>query len=1028
VETVKRASLSSKIDPFVHLHVHTDRSLLDGHSTIVGNAQRAAELRQPALSMTDHGSLGGARAHWKACNDAGIKPIIGCEFYIAPLSRTTKEAVYWGRPEQRADDVGGQGAYCHITVLATSDEGVRNLFRLHATSYADGFYRKPRIDLDCLAAHRSGLLVTTGCAGGLVPTRIRLGQHDESSKVLDTLHSIFGEDLYIEIMEHNNPIDVAINPHLISLSKRHSIPLVATNDSHYTLESDAYAHDALLCLQTGQKVNGIRTFKFEGTGYHLRSAEEMVAAFDGDESPIRRTLEIAERVEDYSEVFSSVLRMPKADLSSSFFAESADEELWNMVDAHAPQQKYELETIFNLGFSDYFLVLADIIGWAKSQGIRVGPGRGSAGGSAVARDLGITDLDPQEHGLIFERFLNPQRKQWPDIDVDFQDNRRDEVVAYAIAKYGEEAVAQLGTVGTIGSKSALHDAARVLGYARRISDGLTYRLPPPKFGRQPKLSEGDWSALSDDENKILRLAEELEGRVRNLGVHPAGVVISPEPLKEIIPLYRPGGKGNWVTAYDMNEVEATGLVKYDFLGLKNLDVIDRCVQLLDSGKSYFEEEAPRQVMSTKLSDLSDPGTYELLASGDTIGVFQLDSPGMQQLLRSLKPTEFSDISAVLALYRPGPMAVNAHHSYAKRKNGRERVSYPHSELESNSVVREVLKDTYGLIVYQEQVLELLRICCGYDYASADLIFNAMRKKDTKKMLEAKPDFVQRMSDNGYSDDCVDALWNTLLPFSDYSFNRAHSTGYGTISYWTAYLKKHNPITYMASVLSRETDPKTLPEYIREVARMGIPILSPDINQSDGEWTPTEWGIRYGLSSIKGVGEKAYAAVTAKRPYNSLDDFFKRAPAKSLNGRVVDALVRSGALDSICPNREELFLNYGNLTERALADRKLARQGQRPLYSLLYDVPAAGPFNRDLRQRWETELLGTTITQTQLVLKPTKWLKENEFYYLRSLTEQYPGSQHLQLQLGFAAISVGYVTMSQKFVKQVENLGIDIVEL
>lgn len=1016
------------MDPFVHLHCHTDNSILDGHSTIEALAEEAARLGQPALAITDHGNPGGALKHFEACNAVGVKPIVGCEFYVAPQSRTLKEPVYWGRPEQRSVDVGNVGSHCHITVVATSDEGVRNLFRLHATANTDGFYRKPRIDLDSLAEHNSGLVVTTGCAGGLVATRIKLEQYDKARELTATLRDILGDRLYIEIMHHDNPIDAVINPHLIKIAKELDIPLVATNDSHYTTEGDAYSHDALLCIQTRQRLNGVRSFKFEGTGYHLRSHREMEALFREIPDAISSTLDIAERVEPYREVFTTTPRFPKFNQSDY---PTNDEALWDRVfrfvdgrdwadrDEARRQATYELETICGLGFTDYLLVLQEMTDYARSRKIRVGPGRGSAGGSLVAYALGITDLNPLQHGLLFERFLNPSRVSNPDVDLDIQDNRRDEVIEWAVKKYGHDYFAQIGTVGKIGAKNALKDAARVLGKNYYLGEQMTYRLPAAKFGRQPSLKEGNFSDCTDEEKEVLELARTLEGRIRNQGVHSAGVVISPEPLPDLLPLYKPGGKGkSWVTSYDMTDVEKLGLVKYDWLGLKNLTVIDDTMKSIERLKLPWEIP----VLSTDPKDLDDTKTYELLSGGHTLGVFQLDSSGMQQLLRSIKPNQFGDVSAVLALYRPGPISANAHVSYAKRKNGRERISYPHSELDKP--LKDVLGETYGLVVYQEQVLEILRICCGYTYATAEGIFNAMRKKDTAKMLAAKPDFVSRMLANGYSQGCVDALWGVLVPFSDYSFNKSHTTGYGAVSYWTGYLKANFPTDYWAAVLSCLTDPKKLVPYIEEADRMQLPILPPDINTSEVSWTPTDDGIRYGLKSIKGFGDKSFDVLMKARPFKTLDDFFRRANKNLLNKKTLSALIQSGALDGLCPHRTDLYLQSDALAERALNDRKLGNAGAMSLLGSknTYFVRGTGVPDNKLIQRWEQELLGTVLSRPPVEMTTSRWLEESEFLYIHELVSQYPGRQALTLKLGYATIPVGFVNFTEKLKTQLLAIG------
>ncbi len=1011
----------SKIDPIVHLHVHTDYSELDGHSTLGELADEVARLGQPAVAITDHGTIGGAMKFWKECTRVGVKPIIGCEFYVAPSSRLHKEPVFWGRPEQRSDDVSNVGSYTHLTVIALSDEGVRNLFRLHATSYADGFYRKPRIDLDALAEHNSGLLVTTGCAGGAVAVRLRLGQQQEALGHIGSLREIFGDRLYIEIMEHENPIDKIINPSLVEMSRKLHLPMVATNDSHYTTAGDAVAHDALLCVQTRQQINGVRSFKFEGSGYHLRSHREMAEAFREVPDAVSGTLVVAERVEEYREVFTGIPRFPRFTQSTH---NTNDEYLWSRIrdfidsrewtnrDEVERRATYEFETISSLGFTDYHLVVDDIIGMARKAGIRVGPGRGSAGGSFVVWALGITDLNPFQHGLFFERYLNADRVSWPDIDFDIQDDRRDEFLNMVADKYGHSLFAQIGTYGTIAAKSAIHDASRVLGRSRRDGDLLTFKLPKMQFGRTPMLSEGDWTDLSDKDQEVIDLAGKLEGRIRSRGVHASGIIISPEPLDSILPLHKTAKYGDtWITTFEMGDVEHLGLVKFDALGLKNLKIIENCLQKIKT-------DVP--VMSTNPADMNDPRTFKLLQSGNTLGVFQLDSEGMQRLLRRLKPDRFEDVSAVIALYRPGPMGAGAHNDYADRKNGKQKITFIHPELAT--ALQPILADTYGVIVYQEQVMEIARKVANYSLGQADILRRAMGKKKREILDAERKPFAAGMRANGYSDSAVSALWDILVPFADYSFNRSHTAGYGTESYWTGWLKANEEAVFMAEVLSAETDPKKLPEYIEEVERMGIRILPPDVNTSDPSWTATSEGIRYGLSSIKGFGDKAFGQLLKARPFVSLHDFFVRADKTTLGKKTLGVLIQSGALDELCPHRSDLYLHSDALSQRALNDRKLYGKGARPLLGSRYDVIPSGAIDNQLKQTWERELLGTVLTLPPVSLKATRWLRENEFFYIRELVQKNPGRQQLTLGLGYATIDVGYLNWSDKVKNQLLSIG------
>jgi len=1021
-----------KVDPFVHLHNHSGYSLLDGLSSIESMVNEAVKLGQPAIALTDHGSMGGAYELWDRCRRAGIKPIVGTEFYVSPGDHRDKSKIRWGTEEQQREDVGGAGAYTHLTVLATTAGGLRNLFALHAASFAEGFYSKPRISRNALINLSDGLVVLSGCLGGEFQTRLKLGQVGEAKRYAAEMRDALGDKFYIEMMDHGLEVEDTINPLVFSIAQELDIPIVATNDNHYTREADSDIHDALLCLQTGQRVATKKRFRFDGAGYYLRSREEM-SALPLPDSALQRTCEITDRVGSYDSVFEEDVRLPGLGDDNKLIRQTvADWLYWKLgVDGateyrtYEQRAEYELDTIIGRGTAGYFTVLADVVARGKDRGIRVGPGRGSAGGSLVAYALGITELDPIREGLLFERFLNPARVGLPDIDIDIPDDRRDEFIEIVREVHGNDNVAQVGTYGTVASKSAIHDAARVLGHSRDFSNTLASQLPPARFGRLPSLSEHPyWSDPSPTgpTRETMELAAGLESAIRSKGVHAAGVVVSPTPLANQLPLWIPTGETGWVTAFsnpnDYPILDKMGILKYDVLGLKTLGVIDECLRMV----------APRDVQLPSASaDCTDTKTFELLRSGHTLGVFQLDSPGMQQLLRALKPDRFADISACLALYRPGPIGVNAHHSYAKRKNGRERVSYPHGELEE--ALRPVLEDTYGLIVYQEQVLETLRVVGGYDYASAGLIFDAMRKKNTEKMLASKPDFSSRMKAEGYSEDCCEVLWATLVPFSDYSFNRAHTTGYGLVAYWTAYLKANYPTEYMAALLTR-TPPTTKDgvkkahEYINEAERMGISVLSPDINESSAGWTPTSTGIRYGLTTIKGVADKAFDALQTKRPYKSLDDMLRRAPAKALNVGVLRSLVRAGAVDSLEDRREELDLDLESLVEQALAERKMRSKGQVGILSTTYTASSRGLYSKGGRQEWEMDLLGVHLTQTEITLRLSRWLTPEEFEYLNSVCSEHPGSSPLHLNIGKILLrGIAMVGWSESIKRAFTSLGV-----
>lgn len=1010
-------------DDFVHLHVHSEYSMLDGAAKVEALAQRAAELHQPALAITDHGNLFGAYAFWQACTRHGVRPIIGMEAYVAPHDRTARERVTWGELQEsdgRARSV--PGPYTHLTLLAASATGYRNLLKLHQASYRDGMYYKPRTDLAALAEASEGVIATTGCPGGAVATRLRLGQTEEAVRVAGEMKDIFGDRLYVELMMHGMEMERALIPDLIKVARRIGAATVATNDSHYTLAEDAGVHDALLCLQTNARLGDTNRFRFDGAGYYLKSRAEM-DALELPREALDNTLLVAERVEDYSEVFQGRVRMPEAVLPESWDAEEAlCEQAYSglgdrlklargegVPEPYYGRMKYELDVICRMGYADYFLVLADIIGWAKSQGIRVGPGRGSAGGSLVAYALGITDLDPLRYGLLFERFLNPSRVSLPDIDIDIDDTRRGEVIRYATERYGKDRVAQVLTLGTIGAKRAITDSARVLDRPYRDGQRLLGGLPPARFGRAPSLSDGTWNEPSEGDAEVLDLARGLEGLIRNTGIHAAAVIISPEPIGDIIPVWEKDCQT--ITGFDQGPTTSLGLVKYDFLGLKNLGIIDETLRITGVGLPDTYDDAR---------------TYDLLSGGHTLGIFQLDGAGMRGLLRLLAPTGLDGIAAVLALYRPGPMGVGAHLDYAHRANGRSPVAYPHPDLGDR--LSGVLDSTYGLVVYQEQVLELLSVVCGWDYSEAALVFDAMRKKNVQKLAEAEPAFREAARKNGYSEEAVQALWDVLVPFADYSFNKAHATGYAIVAYWTAWLKANHPAEYMSVLLSREGDPEKLGDYIREAQNIGLRILPPDINESGASWTPVKGAIRYGLASIRGVGEKAVAAITRHRPYSGLDDFLRRADPKALNGTVLLALVRSGALDSLHADRGGLLRSAAELAERALADREKARAGDTGLFRPSYR-PACGSATKGDYRSWEMESLGVSLTQEEVVVRATRPLSQVEWVYVRSVLRANPGTQPVTVGYGTWSMQVPEtVRWSGSMAAQLEPLGVVEVEI
>lgn len=971
---------------FVHLHNHTEYSMLDGAARIKPLVKKAAEMGMPAIAMTDHGNTHGAYEFWKQSKAAGIKPIIGIEAYLAPGSRLEKSKVRWA--DGGEDDVSGGGAYTHLTIWASSNLGMNNLFRLSSEGYLSGFYVRPRIDKELLAKYSKDLIATTGCPGGEVQTRLRLGQYDEALKSASEFKEIFGKDnFFVEVMDHSLDIEKRVRDDLLRLAKDLSLPLVATNDLHYVEKADHSAHEALLCVQTGTNLNDPRRFKFESQEYYLKSSQEMRSIFSELESAADNTLLIAERCEIDFEKQDLLPRfpVPEGETEAGWF----EKEVWKGMqrrypggfsEKHRQQVEYEIEVIIKMGFPGYFLVVSDFIAWARSQGIRVGPGRGSAAGSLASYALGITELDPLVHDLIFERFLNPERLSMPDIDVDFDDRRRPEVIRYVTDKYGDDRVAQIVTFGTIKAKQAIKDAARVLGKPYSVGERLTKAMPPMVLGRDVSLDdltnkESDRYAEAaelreivdtDPESKeVFELAKGLESLKRQSSVHAAGVIMSAKPLLEVIPIMKREDDPTIITQFDQPPCEELGLLKMDFLGLRNLTVIDDALSNIKQNRG----------VSVVLEDLdlnSDPKTYELLSRGDTLGVFQLDGNNMRSLLRMLKPTEFEHISAVIALYRPGPMGMNSHTNYAQRKNGQQQSEGIHPEL--TEPLQEILGPTYGLIVYQEQVMAVAQKVAGYTLGQADLLRRAMGKKKPEELEKQFEVFSNGMKSNGFSVGAIKALWDTLLPFADYAFNKAHSAGYGVLSYWTAYLKANYPAEYMAALLTSVGDSKDkLGVYLNECRRMGIRVLPPDVNQSIDVFAAVGDDIRFGLAAIRNVGQNVVDGIVQTRDpqFTSFEDYLKRAPAIACTRRVVESLIKAGAFDSMSNTRRSLFAIHEEAIESVAVVKKEAASGQMDLFGdLMQDstsiqIPDLPEWTKRDLLAHEREMLGLYVSDHPL---------------------------------------------------------------
>ena len=984
--------MPEKSENFVHLHVHTEYSMLDGAAKISELVEEVARQEMPAVAMTDHGNVFGAFEFHKLAKKAGIKPIIGIEAYVAPESRFDKRRVKWA--EGGEDDVSGGGAYTHMTLLAENNAGLSNLFKLSSLASLEGFYYKPRMDRELLSKYATGIIGTTGCAGGEIQTRLRMGAYKEAVRAASELQDIFGkENYFLEIMDHKIEIEKRTFADLIKLGKELNMPLLATNDLHYTHHDDSSAHEVLLCIQSGSTLADPKRFKFENSEFYLKSAKQMRELFKDFPESCDNTLLIAERCNTTMREGENLLPqfpVPNNESEDSWLIKQANLGLAKKMDGKIPanyQERldFELDVMIKMGFPGYFLVVADLCNHAREVGIRVGPGRGSAAGSLVSYSLGITGLDPIKFGLLFERFLNPERISMPDIDLDFDERRRSEMIQYATTKYGDDRVAQIITYGTIKSKQAIKDSTRVLGYPYALGEKLTKSLPPSVMGKDISLAgvfdvnddrygeASELRALYDsdpDSKRIVDTALGIEGLKRQWGVHAAGVILSKEPLLDVIPIHRREADGAVITQFDMGACEATGLLKMDFLGLRNLSVLDDCLINIKNnlGKTVVLEELP----------LSDKKTFELLSRGDTLGVFQLDSAPIRALLRSMAPDSFEDISAVIALYRPGPMGEDSHNKYADYKNGRKLPVPIRPELEQP--LNEILKDTYGLIVYQEQVLAIARKVAGFSLGRAGLLRKAVGKKNKEILDKERVDFESGMKANNFSADAVEKLWQTLIPFSDYAFNRAHSAGYGLLSFWTAYLKANYPTEYMAALLTSVRDDKDKSAlYLNECRRMGIKVLPPDVNESDSEYTPRGADIRFGLTAIRNVGENVVASIISNRiskgRYLSFGDFLTKVDALVCNKKTIESLIKAGAFDSLMHSRKGLMMVYLEAIDAVSEAKRAEAIGQFDLFGtetsatsvsgLAIDIPL-GEWEKSMLLSYEREMLGLYVSDHPLL--------------------------------------------------------------
>jgi DNA polymerase III subunit alpha len=975
---------------FVHLHAHSEFSLLDGASritsipgsTAVTLIDKVAGFGMPAVAITDHGAMFGALDFYGGARAAGIKPILGVEAYVAPRSRFDRTP---GENEER---------YRHLTILARNETGYRNLLRMVTDSHLEGFYHRPRIDKDLLAERAQGLIGFTGCLAGEVCRLLLGGQERKAYEAAAGYRDLFGKgNFYVEIQEHGLPEQARVNPQLVRMARDLDIPLVATNDTHYTEKGHARAHDVLLCIQQpGKVLADTDRLRFDTEEFYVKSPAEMRAMFAEAPEACDNTLEIAESVELLPDLEGALVdrdaphhvppfEPPQGKPLETYLRELAYEGAAGRYGSDLSAEirdriEHELQIICSMGFAGYFLIVWDLIRFAREHGIRVGPGRGSAAGSVVSYCLRITDLDPLRYGLIFERFLNPERKLMPDIDMDFDERRRDEVIRYVAEKYGHDHVAQIITFQTIKGKQGIRDAARVLGFPASVGDRLCKMYPPALLGREYPIEKAlDMSRdLADayekepEAKEIVDTARELEGLRREDSVHAAGVVIGDEPLVNHLPLKLSKDSRDEsrriVTQYDMHRIEDLGLLKMDFLGLRNLSVIEDAVRMLGAREIDLDIDH---------LGLDDQATYEMLRAGNTTGVFQLEGAGMRALIQDLAPDRFEDLMALVSLYRPGPLSANMHVEYAERKHGRRPINYPHPDL------RPILESTYGVIVYQEQVMEIAVRMAGYSMGQADLLRKAMGKKIREELIPHRETFVAGAVGRGYEEHLAQQIFDLIVPFADYGFNASHACGYALIAYQTAYLKAHHPVEYMAALLTSVKDDKDKkPFYLNACRLMGITVLPPDVNASDLDFTPADGDIRYGLSAVRNVGGGAVAQIidarSAKGGFVSFTDFCREVDPGVLHKKMLESLILAGAFDALGYTRRGLLGGYEKIATPILADRRAEAAGQESFFgggiapALEIDESILGgeEFEKSQFLTYEKQMLGQFVTDHPLL--------------------------------------------------------------
>ncbi len=965
---------------FAHLHVHTEYSLLDGSNKIKEYVARVKELGMNSAAITDHGVMFGCIDFYKAAKEAGIKPILGCEVYVAPGSRFDRETVK------------GEERYYHLVLLAENDLGYSNLTKIVSKGYVDGFYYKPRVDMEILQQYHEGIIALSACLAGEVPRYLVRNFYEEGKKAALRYQEIFGKgNFFLELQDHGIPEQRLVNQQLMRMSQETGIELVATNDVHYTYESDADSHDILLCIQTGKKVSDEDRMRYEGGQYYVKSEEEMRSLFPYALQALENTQKIADRCEVNIEF--GVTKLPWFDVPEGYTAweylnKLCREGLERLYDPVTEELKerldYELNTIRTMGYVDYFLIVWDFIKFARDHEIMVGPGRGSAAGSLVSYTLGITQLDPMRYQLLFERFLNPERVTMPDIDVDFCFERRQEVIDYVTRKYGKDRVVQIVTFGTLAARGVIRDVGRVLDMPYAQVDSIAKMIPTELNITIDKALTMNHELKelyeSDDEvHYLIDMSRRLEGLPRHTSMHAAGVVISQKPVDEYVPLSR-ASDGTLVTQFTMTTLEELGLLKMDFLGLRTLTVIQNAVHLA--------ERSSGQKIDISAIDYNDPKVLEMIGSGKTEGVFQLESGGMKNFMKELKPKSLEDIIAGISLYRPGPMDFIP--QYIKGKNHPETVTY------DTPLLKPILEQTYGCIVYQEQVMQIVQALAGYSLGRADLLRRAMSKKKAAVMEKERESFVYGNPEdgvpgcvnNGISEKIANKIYDEMIDFAKYAFNKSHAAAYAVVSYQTAWLKYYYPVEFMAALMTSCIDnPGKVAEYILNSRQMGISILPPDVNQSEGIFTVEGKSIRYGMSAIKGIGKPVMEAVTREReengPFVSLQDFAGRMTGKEINKKTVENFIKSGAFDSLGATRKQMMQIYISVLDAAAQERKNSLTGQMSLFDFVdaetkhsYEIPLpnVGEYGKEEKLAFEKEVLGIYISGHPLEEQEECWRK------------------------------------------------------